>query len=167
MKETLKQISLIAVKQKVWGLSEGHVLSRWLGTFPADSEDIRNAEQRLGVELPEDYKQFLSITNGFFTPCDATEPTFERVTNIDLLKNVEPFLLDVWNQDELKDVGQQLNRAIIIAGLNDEQFFLLIPPGDDVDIWQYWKFASWIPGEHRFDNLQSYFDSVLDFMSSQ
>ncbi len=142
-------------------------MSRWLGTFPADPEDIKKAEQKLGVELPEDYKRFLSITNGFFTPCDATEPTFERVTNVDHLKNVDPFLLEVWNQDKLKDVGQQLNRAIIIAGLKDSQYFFLLPPAEDNPDWQYWKFANWIPGEERYSDLQSYFDSVLDFMSSE
>lgn len=164
MKDILKKISLIAVDQKVRGLSEGHVLSRWLGTFPANPNDIKKAEQRLEVKLPEDYKDFLLTTNGFFTPCDSTEPTFEKVSDITYLKDVDPFLLEIWNEGVLEDVGRQLNRAIVVAGLNDSQYFLLIPPDEDIPKWQYWKFANWIPGEEAYDDLKAYFESVLDFM---
>jgi cell wall assembly regulator SMI1 len=165
VKDILKKISHIAVDQKVRGLSEGHVLSCWLGTFPAHSDDIKMAEQKLGVKLPEDYKEFLLTTNGFFTPCDSTEPTFEKVSDITYLKDVDPFLLEIWNEGVLENIGRQLNRAIVVAGLNDEQYFFLIPPVDEANNeWQYWKFANWIPGEEPYENLQTYFESVLDLM---
>ena len=167
MKDTLKDISVIAIEEKVPGLTVEHVKSTWLGNAPASDDEIKNAEERLGVELPKDYKDFLKITNGFFTPCDSTEPTFEKVNDIDHLKNVDPFLLEIWNEEPLIDIGIQLNRAIVVGGINDEQYFLLISPDNTNQDWQYWKFASWIPGGEPYGDLKAYFESVLDFMKDR
>ena len=37
---------------------------------PAKREDIEEVEQSLGVTLPEDFKEFLMVTNGFEMMCD-------------------------------------------------------------------------------------------------
>lgn len=37
---------------------------------PAKREDIEEFEQNLGVTLPEDFKEFLMVTNGFEMMCD-------------------------------------------------------------------------------------------------
>ncbi|WP_143756529.1 SMI1/KNR4 family protein [Chryseobacterium sp. RU37D] len=44
--------------------------------------------------MPEDYKDFLKITNGFSAP-NTVEPTFMRVEDIDLLKNIDPELVEI------------------------------------------------------------------------
>ncbi|MCC8409008.1 SMI1/KNR4 family protein [Mucilaginibacter sp. UR6-1] len=164
MKDLLKEISKLAIQSQAFGLTNEHKQSGWLGNSPATMEGILKAERRLGVELPNDYKEFLLLTNGFFTPCDSTEPIFEAINNIDHLKNIDAYLLEIWNEGVLIDVGKQLNRAIVVAGMEDEQYFLLIPPDYSVNKWQYWKFANWIPGEERYESLKKYFTSVLNFM---
>jgi cell wall assembly regulator SMI1 len=166
MKNTLQEISKLALQLGEFIFTDEQKKLKWLGEAPASIEEIEIAENRLGIQFPEDYKDLLLITNGFFTPCDSTEPTFERVENIDYLENIDAFLLEVWNKGPLADVGEQLKRAVVIAGLNDEQYFLLIPPSSSLDKWQYWKFANWIPGEQRYESLVNYFDSVLDFLKS-
>jgi len=86
------------------------------------------------------------------------------IDKINYLKYVDTFLLEIWNDGALADIGEQLNRAIVIGGMNDEQYFFLIPPNGTDGKWQYWKFANWIPGEEPYENLETYFLSVLDFM---
>jgi len=166
MKNLLTEISLIAIQQNESAFTEEQKKSRWLGTQPALEEEIKAAESRLGVNLPDDYKDLLSITNGFFTPCDSTEPTFEPVTKIDYLKNIDTYLLEIWNEGVLADIGEQLNRAIVVGGLVDEQYFFLITPEHSEDKWQYWKFANWLCGEQRYENLENYFVSVLAFLKN-
>jgi cell wall assembly regulator SMI1 len=164
MKNTLHEISKLAIQLDEFAFTNEQRTLKWLGQPAASKEEIEGAENRLGVQLPKDYKDFLLITNGFFTPQDSTEPTFEKIDKVDHLKSVDPFLLEVWNKEPLAVVGKQLNRAVVIAGINDEQHFLLIPPDSSLDKWQYWKFANWIPGEKGYENLEHYFKSVLDFM---
>ncbi|MBL0019053.1 MAG: SMI1/KNR4 family protein [Bacteroidetes bacterium] len=53
----------------------------WLGFNPATKEEISNAEARLNMKLPKEYKDFLSATNGFY-PFSLT-PTLHPVDRID------------------------------------------------------------------------------------
>ncbi|MGF7042264.1 hypothetical protein M2273_005536 [Mucilaginibacter lappiensis] len=87
-----------------------------------------------------------------------------RLARSIISKNIDTYLLEIWNEGVLIDVGEQLNKAIVIGGMNDEQYFFLIPPDYPDNKWQYWKFANWIPGEQRYENLENYFQSVLDFI---
>jgi len=105
------------------------------------------------------------ITNGFFTPENTTEPTFEKVERIDFLRNVDSFVVEVWSDHEtLADLAKQLAKSIVVAGLDDEQYFLLIPPDSVNGKWKYWKFANWLAGEYPYDDLETYFLSVLNFI---
>jgi cell wall assembly regulator SMI1 len=159
----LKEISRLAVPEDTWNLlTEEQIQTEWLGQLPALANDIKLAEDRLGVKFPDDYKSFLFIANGFSAPNDI-EPGFEPVDKIDFLKNIDPFLIEVWEGLELKE-SLDLPQSILIAGIDQEQYFLLVPPSADSNKWKYWKFANWIPGGTYFENLEAYFMNVLDFM---
>lgn len=54
----------------------------WLGMPPATDAQIMTTEQRLGIELPSDYKAFLKVANGFFIPGD----TINSLLPVDLLR---------------------------------------------------------------------------------
>ncbi len=56
---------------------------------------------------------------------------------------------------------KELSKSIIVAGKQEEQWFLLIPPTNVNDNWKYWKFASQIPGEIEYNNLTEYFLDTL------
>jgi len=143
--------------------SDQQIKSQWLGSdVPASPEDIGFTETRLGIKFPDDYKNFLSITNGF-AATNNVEPHFEPIRKIDYLKNLDDFLVSVWKQDGTLDIGYDLERSILVGGIDEEQYFLLIPPLTNGENWQYWKFASWIPGQESFDTLDAYFSYVLDF----
>jgi cell wall assembly regulator SMI1 len=162
MKDLLKVLSISSIQLGDITYSSEQIKTQWLGSdIPASSEDIESAETRLGIKLPDDYKQFLLITNGF-AATNNVEPQFEPIQKIDYLKNIDDFLVSVWKQDGTMEIGYDLEKSILIGGIDEEQCFLLIPPENN-EGWKYWKFASWIPGEDPFDNLEGYFSYVLDF----
>lgn len=164
MNSLLKQISEKAIELADFEFTQEQINNKWLGTIPTSENDIQLTEKRLGVELPRDYKEFLRITNGFSAPNDV-EPTFEPIAKIDYLKNVDSYLIEVWNQDGIADIGKQLERSIIIGGINEEQIFLLIPPMSGSENWKYWKFSSWQPGEVEYENLEHHLNEVLEFIT--
>lgn len=161
LKNLLKIISELSVKSGDIQLSTKQIESNWIGNDPVKINDIESVEKNLGITLPQDYKDFLLISNGFAATRNNTEPRFEPVKSIDYLVNIDSDIVEIWNQEDLKDVGQELARAILIGGSNEEQYFLIIPPKSSKDHWKYWLFASWLPGEVPFENLTDYFKSIL------
>lgn len=166
MNSLLKKISEKAIELADFEFTQVQTEDKWLGTKPASETEIKLTEKKLGIEFPFDFKQFLSITNGFSAPNDI-EPTFESIDKIDYLKNIDSFLVEVWNQEGIADIGKQLERSILIAGITEEQYFLIIPPESDLENWKYWKFSSWQPGEVEYKDLEHYFNDVLEFMNEQ
>lgn len=160
LKNVLNKISELAIKYKTAHFTPEQKSNRWLGRTPATAEMIGAAEKRIGLALPEDYKAFLSITNGFEAP-NQVESDFESLDDIGYLKDIDPELLN------LPDIPAELKNAILVSGKNDEQYFLLIPPDHAEGKWKYWKFANWHPGEIEFENLEAYFRDVLEFIQEE
>lgn len=52
-------------------LTAPQVAARWLGEPPAEEEAIAAAETRLGLRLPDSYKAFLRISDGWHFPSPA------------------------------------------------------------------------------------------------
>jgi cell wall assembly regulator SMI1 len=151
------------ISQAYFEYPAAQLQAKWFGNPAATLEAIEKTEKRLQVTLPDDYKEFLAIANGFHAFSDV-EPTFHEVENIEYLRNVDQEFIDIWRDTGNEDIASFLQASIVVAGLEDEQFFLLIPPTNNVSHWQYWKFASWIPGEEPFDNLKDYFQDALEFL---
>ncbi|KQR69649.1 SMI1/KNR4 family protein [Pedobacter sp. Leaf176] len=167
MKKILKKISEIAIKQGEFTFTDEQMKSKWLGNEPASAAEIKQLEERLQITLPKDYKDFLTITNGFATPNENIEPSFESTEYVGFLKDIDPEVIEIWiNNDELLDVAVKLARSIVVGGRNEEQYFLLVPPLLDGGKWEYWKFASWIPGEDPYEGMENYFINALDFLKS-
>nr|WP_298425479.1 hypothetical protein [uncultured Kordia sp.] len=90
------------------------------------------------MKFPNNFKQFLLISNGFSAPNDI-EPNFESINKIDFLKNIDSFIIEAYCINEFEDIGKQLEKSILIAGINQEQYFLLIPPNSTNKKWKYWR----------------------------
>ena len=158
MKEILIAISLLCIKngEQNQFLTKYQIHNQWIGFGPATPESIKETEKKLKIILPEDYKKFIQITNGFYAP-NSVEPTFMKIEEIDYLKSIDKGgIIKAYNMPELEN-------SILVAGKDEEQHFLLIPPKDKNSKWRYWKFANWIPGEEEYENLELYFRDVLEF----
>ncbi|WGF94018.1 SMI1/KNR4 family protein [Aequorivita marisscotiae] len=164
MNSLLKQISEKAIELADFEFTQEQTENKWLGTKPASENEIQLTEKRLGIDFPTDFKQFMSITNGFSAPNDI-EPTFEPINKIDFLKNIDSFIIETYSLNGIENIGIQLEKSIIVGGINQEQYFLLIPPNSTNEKWKYWKFANWHPGEEEHENLESYFKEVLSFLN--
>ena len=159
-KNLLISISEKAIKYEDFNFTSEQIENNWLGTIPATEKQINDAENKLGIKLPEDYIEFIRITNGFSAP-NGIEPSFENIENIDFLKNIDDFVIEAYSY------LPELENAILIAGISEEQYFLLLPPKSKNEEWKYWKFANWYPGEHPYENLKEYFEDVLRFIIDQ
>lgn len=167
MKKILKKISETAIRQGEFTFTVEQVEYKWLGNEPASVEEIKQLEARLQIALPKDYKEFLAIANGFTTPNENIEPSFEKVEDVGFLKDIDPKIIEAWiSKDEQFDVAIKLARSIIVGGINQEQYFLLVPPLLETEKWAYWKFATWIPGEDPYEGMENYFINALDFLKS-
>jgi len=164
MKSLLKQISEKAIELADFEFTQMQTENKWLGTKPASETEIKLTEKRLGMEFPTDFRKFLSITNGFSAPNDI-EPTFEPIDKIDYLKKIDSFIIEAYSIDGIEDVGKELKKSILVGGINEEQYFLLILSDLKSGKWKYWKFANWHPGEEEHESLESYFKEVLNFLN--
>ncbi|WP_442592211.1 SMI1/KNR4 family protein [Pedobacter sp. AW31-3R] len=164
MKEILSEISILSIKNADVPYTVDQINSNWIGFAPSTPGKIDLLERSLGTLLPQDYKDFLLLTNGFSAVNYSTEPSFAPMEEVDYLINLDKELIDIWLEHGVPETGEILSKSILIGGFREEQHFLLIPPTADHQKWRYWKFASWIPGEQAFENLNAYFLDVLDFL---
>ncbi|MFL9843009.1 SMI1/KNR4 family protein [Flavobacterium rhizosphaerae] len=142
--------------------------TKWIGNPGAQEDEIKAAEMRLGITLPDDYKKFLLIANGYKTCFRISEPSFFMAENIEYLNKVDPNLVKLWNEHiEDETYKTKFASAIIVGGgFLEPQLFLLIPPTGINGKWEYWKFTGWLPGEIRYENLTAYFISVINFIDT-
>ena len=148
--------------------SDEQIEKKWIGNPETTLVEINKVELKLNVNFPDDYKNLLLISNGFLTSADSVEPSFIPVQKVDYLKNVFPDLVKIWTESEPNGTFEkELERSIIIAGIDDAQQFLLIPPFKKEGNWKYWKFANWIPGEEVYENITQYLNGVIEFLNEE
>lgn len=158
MEQLIGKIFELSIKLEEIDSSGNVINSKWVGNPSAFNDIISEVENKLEISFPEDYKELLSVTNGYLASDASLEPSFMKIQEVDYLKNIDPFIINCY-EDTLKE----LEDSILVGGRNEEQQFLLIPPKHEKGGWEYWKFANWIPGEVKYDNLKDYLNDVLTF----
>lgn len=162
----LKQVSSTSISVNDFAFTEEQTKNNWIGNSPASIENITQVEKQLNIILPDDYKNFLKISNGFHAS-NSVEPSFVSVNEIDYLKNIDPELINIWIETGNTEIEIELKNSIVIGGIHEEQYFLLIQPTEKQKRWRYWKFASWIPGEEEYPDFINYWKSVISFNQEQ
>lgn len=103
MKETLEDVSHNATKSPrvvAWYEEMDWAPPETLLFNPAPEEEIHATEKRLGVELPEDYKNFLRISNGFKVPSVVFDPPLYEAGKIRWLNKQD----DPWIEEQFLDI---------------------------------------------------------------
>ncbi len=165
----LKEIFETAIKLGDYDFDKKAIEKKWLGQLPASKQDIKQAENKLKVSFPNDYKEFLLITNGYCSP-NFVDPAFESVDKIDYLKNVDTSFIESRENLIPETVRKDLERSILVGGketLVEDIFFVIIPPNLKDKRWKYWKWADWNPNEESYLNLEEYFDDMIAFMKKE
>ena len=162
----LKLVSSTSISLGDFPFTEEQTKNNWIGNAPASLENIAKVEKQLNIILPDDYKIFLKVSNGFHAS-NSVEPRFISVNEIDYLKNIDPELINIWIETGNTEIEIELKNSIVIGGINEEQYFLLIQPTEKQKTWRYWKFASWIPGEEEYPDFINYWKSVISFNQEQ
>ncbi|AEW98340.1 SMI1/KNR4 family protein [Streptantibioticus cattleyicolor] len=121
--------------------------SGWLGREPATEEEVRAAEERLGVRLPPAYRSFLLTSNGWNSigPVDLL-----KADEIAWFAEREAWLVDAWSEPgEDFFIGDfaMLDRCLVIA--NDDGgggcYWLLHADGARGN--GEWTAYEWWPGD--------------------
>ena len=145
--------------------------SGWLGYQGATEEEIRQVEEKLGITLPQDYRAFLAVTNGFMST-SLTDPALLPVAEIDYLQNVlDSFFFDIISDShiELEDdetFRENLSNAILISKFPDDQLVWLMPENNQKDRWKAWFYANWVPGEEPYPSFRAYIEAQLESIST-
>ena len=168
-KELLEKISQEAIRVQGEESYDAQVYQTgWIGYKGATNAEIKNAEKKLGITLPEDYKAFLETTNGLL-PLSSTHSPLLPVADIDYLKNaLEPFLFDIlldyYTEEEEEAYKEKLSNTILISGYPDEQQLWLVPENKEKTSWQTWFFAHWVPGTHLYPGFRAYMEAQLELL---
>ena len=111
---------------------------------------IIQTEKRLGIKLPEDYKQFLGTSNGI-AAFPFMNPELIAVEQLDYLKtsylniygdlSLFPSEFPTEEGDADADISEYIEKAIAISVLPGEQEIWLIPPDKTNTEWECWFFA--------------------------
>lgn len=167
-------VSKLSSQEELYTEYEKQVFSSQKQMFqPASQDDINQLEQRLGVELPTSYTDFLSATNGWIQlQLDAEDGLLLDTDNVDYLRDKYPDWYDVWAKQQpgeftVKYVNdyrkhdpalfppELLKDAIAISDLVDSGLYLLVPNAKvSGDGWEAWFMSSELPGAARFPNFE-------------
>ena len=139
------------------------VHSGWLGFEPVSEEQLLQAEQRLGVSLPESLRSFYRVTNGwritgFFV--DEVLP----IGRIDWIEHLSPDLYRIASETEGAygpigehvegehmaeyrfEQGTRVKRSLVISLEGDASTWLLDPGTQTVTgEWAAGRWSSWNP----------------------
>ncbi|MGR6912943.1 SMI1/KNR4 family protein [[Actinomadura] parvosata] len=162
-------------------MTEGsdHPKVRPLGDLysPVTEAEVRELEERLGVELPPSYRQFLLFANGWGSDDDCRLLRFKE---IGWLRDVDPSTAGSWSapqqenlwsvpdelyfvygtkQDPIHYRGEYVPSTLVI-GYWDDGVALLNPHiRTSKGEWEAWYLAPWLPGAHRY---RSFWDLAMN-----
>jgi len=148
----------------------------WLGYKGAKDSDIEALEDRLKLKLPDSYREFLKVTDGWRQiGFDADNTKIFSVSEVDWLVVKYPKMIEEWfmgvgeareipddvylvygdKQDPVNMRDGYLKKALCISQLVDAGLYLLnpeivTPEGE----WEAWFFGYDLPGANRYRSFQ-------------
>jgi SMI1 / KNR4 family (SUKH-1) len=134
---------------------------KWAGFPPATEAAIAKAEQRLKLRLPDSYRRFLKVSNGWWLAGTSGPTRLWAVEEIRPLAEVDPETVAVWTAMEDPpadaDPGELPNShvtAVIQISDDNDGRYLLNPliklRGHE---WQAAFFAHWVPGAQCYESF--------------
>ncbi|WP_157523205.1 SMI1/KNR4 family protein [Herbidospora cretacea] len=144
----------------------------------AGEAGVRLLEERLGVRLPPDYREFLTVTGGW-NPDTPMCPPLRPPAQVGWTRDVDPDLAEGWGDDlppvpdeeyflygpeqdcALHFRSEYLRDTLHVSDWDDGQVVLLNPrivsPGGE---WEAWDYANWHPGAVRYRSFRELLEVV-------
>jgi hypothetical protein len=118
----------------------------WLGFPGADADRLDQTERRLGAALPPSYRSFLAASDGWLV-ISPFMWTMRTTHDVGWLRDARPDLYDSIREYAEPEEAAMLDRALLVSGAGDAQYWLLDPGdvGPDGE-WAAHVWASWYPG---------------------
>ncbi len=131
----------------------------WLGFDGAGEDRLAALEERLGVRLPQSYRSFLAVSDGWLhiSPFMWTMRTSGEVG---WLRDADAELWEILRESGTPEETALADRALLVSGDGDAQYWLL-DPGDvsAAGEWAAYVWASWYPG---FGKRHDSFAALVD-----
>lgn len=159
IRQLLEKLSAIMLREEPERFNSEQHTTHWVGNPPATEAAIQEAETRLGMRLPDDYRAFLLESNGFPYPY-WTAPELVPIEQVDFLRNIYPPEFMEVLLEYPADIPQHLEHSIKIGSeIESSEILLLIPlPANN---WACWFFAHWVPGEVRYPDFRAYLEHLI------
>ncbi len=174
----LKQWSeeMLDAADSVEDLPQEAVETRWLGFPGATEEQVKAAEERLGMAFPPSYRDFLKVSNGWRQPAafwtssagslwstDQVEwfsvrnqdwiDAYVRPSQVGALRAIpdDEYLVYGEDQDCALSLRVEYLQAVLEISDTGDGVYLLNPKvtGEGGE-WEAWFFANWNPGADRY-----------------
>lgn len=159
--QLLHKISELAISQETAAFSDEIKTKNYLGKPPASIDAVNEAEKRLQVPLPEDYKQFLLTSNGF--ECYANNGvTLLPIEQVDYIVNINtPQVMARINNPGIYNTqfGAALTDSIVIGGIVETQQLLLVPLGSRQ--LECWFLPDWDDSARLYPGFRFYMEEEL------
>ncbi|MGW3351175.1 SMI1/KNR4 family protein [Nonomuraea rubra] len=144
---------------------------------PATAAEVHKLEERLGVELPPSYRQFLLFANGWGSDDDCC---LLRVAEVGWLRDVDPPRAKIWSapkpenswsvpdelyfvygpeQDSIHYRGEYVPDTLLAGYWSDGVALLNPHVRTSEGEWEAWHLAPWLPGANRY---RSFWELAMD-----
>ena len=148
---------------------------RWLGYPPATNAEIEKKEKELGHNLPDSYKKFFLVSNGFryISPLLDNLRQLEKIDwalnneeQIDLFERFETidrdedYLVYGKCQEPYSFRGEYFKQSLKISDWFDGMCVYLNPFITHSGEWEVLQFATWYPGTRRFRSFEEFLEET-------
>mgnify|MGYP000072157809 CR=1 FL=1 len=151
-------------------VSPEHLKAKWLGRSPASLDEIAAGENRLGVDLPQSYREFLLMANGWVYPGNDMDfpGQLRSIDAVAWFKDEDSEWIGAWEetngqcvsdeeyfvygeeQDTVTLRSEYLRYCLKISESSEGGVYLLNPKVvSKTGEWEAWHFSDELPGATR------------------
>ena len=164
-RKLLENLSILAIRDDPDLYKDPPISTNWLGKDPSSEDDIFATESRIGIKLPDDYRDFLKVSNGFASHSNIYSSLLpvQEIDWISVLDGDTEDYVELCLDLEKEKYHGLTKKCLLIGGLHEEEQVLLFPKADSG--WECWSLV--IPGgcgETLYPSFRYYIEDRLNFI---
>ena len=145
--------------------------TKWAGVAAASKTAIAEAEQRLGRRLPESYRRFLEVSNGWWLEGTDGPTRLWGIEEVRPMIEADPEATEIWSLEEIDleedddptDLPSSHYASVIQISDDNDGRYLLNPLIETREHeWQAAFFANWVPGAKCYASFQDLMEAKFE-----